>query len=93
MRFFVEKQHIPRHQLLTNRSYQTDYGENALHVAIANDHYDVVDYVLEDWARLPVGALQVLKDLELILLSLVFGHRVQIIVCAFAQFEWQSATL
>lgn len=65
---------------------------HALHAAIERDQIDAVDDLLKDWVLRPVGTLQSWEDIILRTLSLVIGHRYQIIVYVFAYSQRQFAT-
>ena len=52
--FIVEEGKISIIDVLSSRVYRNDHGESALHIAIENDRNDVVDYLLANWALIPV---------------------------------------
>lgn len=84
VRHVVEILKVSINDVLNDSMYRSDHGENALHIAIENNRNDVVDYLLKDWAQVPVGTPQSLERLTLRMLSLVECLRGHIIFCAFA---------
>jgi hypothetical protein len=65
VKFIVDERDTSKFELLTRSYYRNDHGENVLHVAMQNKRNDVVKYLLEDWVRLPVRALQALRTSNL----------------------------